>query len=177
MTATIPPIWLLDVDGVLNAWDGNGTCPPGFRQKRCNNYQITYHPDRIARLRKMHEDGLVEIRWLTTWGSAANTFLGTIGVPTDLVVVAEPPHDLGGDQWWKLPHVRDLVAANPDRTFVWTDDDIRYYPEAPRWLRTAAAENVLAIAPDTNTGLTDGHLDTIEAWLKGWPRERARRSA
>jgi hypothetical protein len=72
---------------------------------------------------------------------------------------------LGGESgWWKLAAARALASAQPRRRIVWIDDDLAAgAADTEEWL--AAHPQVLAIAPDTLTGLTHEQLDQVETWL------------
>lgn len=85
----MPPLLLLDVDGVLNAladdardlaawpWWDSGRARAGGR-----SWPIRWAPAVVDRLRGWHEAGAVELQWLTTWGHDANDELAALlGMP------------------------------------------------------------------------------------------------
>lgn len=60
-----PPVWLLDVDGVLNASKPGWGGPP--RKTNVAGLTIRWAPPLVARIRTLHASGVVEVRWSTTW--------------------------------------------------------------------------------------------------------------
>lgn len=185
------PIWLLDVDGVINAlpWyvsENGQDIPepawPDYVEVRASprgledaydgpGYRITYSPTLIARIVALHMAGVVEVRWLTTWGSGANGQLRyKLGIP-ELAVSGEPytitAHQgaYDGSQWWKLPCAQKVRAENPGRPIIWTDDDLycRSTSDATEWLN--GESDILAIAPDEAHGITPEQLASIEAFI------------
>lgn len=157
---TEKPLWLVDVDGVLNAVCM--TCGPGQRRERLNGYGITWTPAVTDRILGLHTEGLVELRWLTTWAELANEHIGpAFGWPSLEVVAGPYDMSTSAAEWWKLGHVQALAG---DRRIVWTDDDIHYDPETCDWLKTQP--NILPISPNTTVGLTNDHIDKIEGWLR-----------
>ena len=171
MTDDDVPILLLDVDGVLNV-----ACldlPDGWRRGTFNGYVLSWDPTVTARLRRLHDEGRVEIRWLTTWTTDADRLLAEpMGLPRGLTTHARDDATpvgflgrfVGVADWWKLAVTREVAAAEPDRRIVWIDDDLAEQAEdTGEWL--AANPHVLVIAPDLFVGLTHEQLDAIEAWL------------
>jgi hypothetical protein len=171
MPPALPPILLLDVDGVLNA--ARVDLPDGWRRGRFNGFVLSWDPTVTARLRRLHESGRVEIQWLTTWTTDADRLLAEpMGLPRGLRThgradtgptgFAGPLGGLSG--WWKLDAARAVAEENPDRRIVWIDDDLaEQAADTGEWL--AANPHVLVVAPDLFTGLTHAQLDEIEAWL------------
>lgn len=182
--ASDPPLWLLDVDGVVNAvslrpdpdvWDD---WKQGFATADDVVWPIHFSPSAIRQIRALLDDGLAEARWLTTWGDAANAslsrLLGLPGLPVEGLAergeAAWPPaaggwhgalFHAGSDEWWKFPVVRDVVdREGSGRPLIWTDDDLAVEPEAVRWIR-AHVDDALLIAPDPATGLTADDLAAI----------------
>src|SRR5215207_6012331 len=80
---TLPPVLLLDVDGVLNAVQPD--LPAGWRRGTYNGFVLSWDPTVTARLRKLHESGRVELQWLTTWTENADRLLAEpMGLPRGL---------------------------------------------------------------------------------------------
>lgn len=154
-------LWLMDVDGVLNAV--NYEPLPDQRRERLNGFDITWTPAITDRIATLHSEGLVEVRWLTTWAEDANEHISpALGWPEDLLVVASP-YDASRTAWWKLSYVMDLAVD--EQLIVWTDDDIVGDADARTWLKQEDAGNVFTICPDTRVGLTVEDVDRVEAWL------------
>ena len=165
------PILLLDVDGVLNA--ARMDPPDGWRQGIFNGFLLSWDPTITARLRRLHESGVVEIQWLTTWAENADALLAEpMGLPRGLRTHGREdvlPTGFGGERrgvsgWWKLAAIRAVADAEPGRRIVWIDDDLAdQADDVVEWLD--AHPHVYVVAPDLFTGLTHEHLDEIEEWL------------
>lgn len=175
------PLWLLDVDGVINAVTRkpDRSIWPDWRQGTvASNDQrlgIWFSPTVIATIADMHATGQVEARWLTTWGSEANDDLRELlGLPF-LTVAAEPPRSVQGTHpsadapssmevsWWKLAAAKDVSAAEPTRPMIWTDDDLRFHRSAQAW-GAECHDRRLLVAPPTAVGLTPRNLRTVRAF-------------
>lgn len=165
-------VWLLDVDGVINA-----VCHrPAEHHRRfvANGFPITYDPAITSRLLHIHTSGLAELRWLTTWEELANVHLiGELGWPRLELAGARPATEVYG--WWKS-EVAEQVYLQGHRV-VWTDDDLGHslslgYMD---WVSSADPDRLLAISPSFETGLTLEEMDRAEEWLQGRsPREDPR---
>ena len=165
MTSQRLPIALVDVDGVINTFRPSW----GADLTRANvaGLPIRYAPALIDRIRDLHQTGLVDIRWSTTW----------CGLPTQLAALNDlfgftfpaafgnrPMSKTWGDM--KLDAALDVLAAG--RRLVWADDE---EAAAARRLcpAIAAAEadgRALLVAPESEYGLQPDDIDRIEAFLK-----------
>lgn len=173
-----PPLWLLDVDGVLNALSarpGRATWPDwewGTAAVHGVDWPIRFAPAVSAYVTAVHADDRADVRWLTTWGSGANGELARLlGLP-QLAVAGEPP-EAGGladaegvGRWWKADVVRTLVLADPGRPLLWTDDDLAHEPRVTHWVGAHAARS-LCLAPDPVTGLSPSDLARVDAFFDG----------
>lgn len=161
------PIWLLDVDGVLNALHRDPLRHTIFRAN--NGLQIAYDPEVLARIIQMHHDEHVEIRWLTTWEDEANTHLTAQFEWPLLELAGNRDFELDRTlQWWKAPIAKTYVDEG--RRVVWTDDDIgpAFRQGEIEWVKDVdIPEQLLMISPDPDVGLEMRHLDMIERWLHG----------
>ena len=189
------PLLLLDVDGVLNALSDDlpdtSVWPRwqrGFAATDGMSWPIVFSPDVVARLVRWHEQGLVELQWLTTWGHSANGELrALLGMPELLVTgtydhadhaggavetrgashaAAAPsaPDPLSG-RWWKYDVVRRVLAEQPERLVVWVDDEL-HDNDSPfrRW--ALAQAHLHPMGPDPYYGLTKAALDAVELLLR-----------
>jgi hypothetical protein len=187
------PILLLDVDGVLNAlpevrddlgvWDdwkfGHATADGA-------QWPIIWSPSVVAALLDWHGRGLVELRWLTTWGHDANVELRSLlglpelpvagthqdaGAPSGQAtagaahasVAPAAPDPLSG-RWWKYDIVARLVHSEPGRRLIWVDDDLHRFNGAfARW--ADEQPSVTPVRPDPRCGLSPADLEGIAASL------------
>jgi hypothetical protein len=178
------PLWLLDVDGVLNAVTGkpDRSVWPDWRQGSATAagtaWPIWFSPTVLAALRR-HVSAGVEVRWLTTWGHEANASLRALlelprfevagTMPVDPVGAEAGGYGSGdgrsGGTWWKADVVRRVVEAEPDRALLWTDDDLAQEPSARAWVQEHVSRSLL-LAPQTHLGLTPKHLRRIAEFLE-----------
>jgi len=160
------PIWLLDVDGVLNALDKRSKDWPHYETPVCRGYVIRYAPALIERMDALVAADKVEIVWLTTWWD------NIIHLPFTnwhgyRVANTEDEYNAfrkfsGSYDWWKRPVAQRLYT--PGQKMIWTDDDLAFDRVSVEWVKSVYPD-VLGISPNTNHGLTPAHLDTIEAFL------------
>lgn len=166
------PLWLLDVDGVINAlashvvkarhkhpdgqWLSKRLFPPGF-----DHGLVVIWDARVTRfIRDISSE--VDVMWLTTWVDLAPTLLApAIGLPDFPVLGAQDDVILSPKTWWKLPLAQ---RASLDRDIIWTDDDLQFETPAREWLSGFPGRQ-LAIAPDYKRGLTPEHLDRIREFV------------
>ena len=165
MTAQ-PPVWLLDVDGVLNAnRPGWGAAP---RRVFCAGYKIRWAPALIDRIRDIHRAGLAEIRWSTTWNQ--NLFELTnltrhLRMPDLERAFTDRPMS---KTWAELKAEAAVAVLESGRRLVWTDDtEAGVAPDFYPALAAAQADGrALLIAPRENKGLQSEHLDLIDVFCK-----------
>jgi hypothetical protein len=162
------PVWLLDVDGVLNVPKPGWSAPP----RRSTAYAegvawgMRWAPKLVTRIRELHGAGVVEVRWCTTWCPWADQLERMMGLPA---LQRSLPDDVARGP--SLPRagaklaVAFAVLNEEGRRLVWTDDDA--IPVQGRDDRRAleADGRALLIAPPYARGLQPAHLDEIERWL------------
>lgn len=186
--ATKRPVWLLDIDGVINAAVGTVGRPPGQVWKPSDwidahvwgstqtaiqsppeprLWRIVASRRVVEFIREVHESGRAEVRWHTTWQHDAANMALALELPK--FEVAEAPEFLEQGNtlvkrgWWKLPAAL-RVLRDEGRPLVWTDDEIGYL-EWKHMSALLAAGSVLPIAPQTSIGLTAKHLVQIDIFL------------
>lgn len=184
------PIWLLDVDGVLNAATRtpDAAAWPTWRTGRATaaggQWHITWAPPVVETIRRIHRAGVVDVLWLTTWEEAANESLGPLlGLPELPVASRLRPGGSGraahgfvatragaGNRWWKLDVAQQILDGEPLRPLIWTDDDLSWEPGARAWAEQRPSPTLL-IAPATDVGLTAEHLAAIEAFCRDYGSE------
>ena len=170
------PLWLLDIDGVVNAL-ARGAMPVAWPEHEwVQRLVITEIPGRgvmtlpilAARpvldfVADVHRSGSAEIRWHSTWRTAAITsFAPALGLPTTIRMSVAPEwNERPVAQWWKLGAAERAAATG--RRLVWTDDDLRVYQHETEHL--AAGGNLL-LGPFADTGLTPDDLRQIAEFLR-----------
>jgi hypothetical protein len=172
------PLWLLDVDGVINAvnvlsdlqgWDRHireGTCWGDYCDGEATSHRafgIIWSPGLIKRITALHESGDVEIRWLTTWEDKAQTEIAPlVGLP-HFEVADGPMHweDFSPD-WWKLPRAK--ANAGHERPLIWTDDDLVSARAAHAWASDRPGLALL-VAPRWDVGISPKGMDVIEDFV------------
>jgi hypothetical protein len=176
---TDKPVWFLDIDGVINAI--TYACPDGFSEGSASpgephgSYSIKWNPVIIEAIKELHDKGVVEVQWLTTWGSGANGDLRELVGLDELKVAGEPPlYAWGGynknsyttmedrPSWWKHAVVQKFHEENPSRKIVWTDDDLAFEKEASNWVK---GKKILAIAPRQAETLRMTDIARIRSFL------------
>lgn len=160
MTSEVPVKLLLDVDNVVNA--DRPRWPDKDRRAHLEHggvrYPMRWSPQLIARLDGLHQRGVAEVIWCTTWcpqADALNALFGT-----------------GFRAWWSEPV--DAVAARRAKLdaahavldagfrLIWCDDDA--IPRKADRLKIGLTGDALFVVPYPASGLTPGHLRQIEAF-------------
>lgn len=163
--STEPPVWLLDIDGVINAnKPGWGEAP---RRIRCAGFVIRWAPKLIVRIREIHREGVAEIWWATTWcgfPEQIDELSRQIGVQFKRAFTDRPQ----SKTWAELKAEAAVEVLAAGRRLIWTDDD--EVPVAPGFyppIAKAAADGLaLLIAPKSNRGLQPSHLDQIAEFAR-----------
>jgi hypothetical protein len=171
------PVWLLDLDGVINA--ASMTFPmhawprDSWRQITAEDSEGVSWPIRTAQpvvdfIRAVHESGRAEIRWHTTWQQDALVVGRHLGLP-DFAVAHAPEYGkldefLDRNRWWKFPAAR-RVLADEHRALLWTDDDAGSDLRREERAELASLGRLLIVCPNAKTGLRRRHLRQIDAFL------------
>jgi hypothetical protein len=176
MTRATAPVWLLDIDGVVNALARgpvHGSWPSAEWAQHVVRADIPGSgrmvlPIFVAQpvldfVTAVHAAGAAEIVWHSTWREAAVTDLAPVlGLPRFPISVAPEWTTRPSGVWWKVPAAQRVVDSG--RRLVWTDDDIAVVPEQVTAL--ADREDTLLISPDPRTGLTAEQLASIADFLE-----------
>jgi HAD domain in Swiss Army Knife RNA repair proteins len=149
------PLFLLDVDGVLNPFAAP-VCPPGYAE------HTMFPGEGPVRICAGHGPWLrelatrFEIVWATAWETEANRYLAPLLGLADLPVIEFPPAPFHPRE--KVPAV---IAYAGHRPLIWVDDALQ--PEAHAW---AAGRGVptLLIDIDPAEGLTRPVIDQALRW-------------
>lgn len=161
------PIWLLDIDGVVNAFDTRAWPEDQWMQvivtdSRPKDWTITAAQPVLDFITKVHEGKWAEIVWLTTWQEDANKVSDALFLPHFRHI----PNPMwkntrhAGPQWWKLTEAMRVYLQG--RPTIWTDDDIS---QEIRSILNKGTDGTLVISPSTNEGLAPVHLDKIAKFL------------
>lgn len=158
------PVWLLDVDGVLNAsrpgWGGPPRKATAFSEG--TSYTLRWAPPLLHRIRELHRAGTVDIRWATTWCTDVPELTRVFGLELEPAFRDRPP----SKTWAEIKAEAAVEVLTAGRRLIWTDD--AEVPVAPKFypaLADAAADGrALLIAPRPNRGLQPEHLDAIEGF-------------
>ena len=166
------PLLLLDIDGVINATKKRMQVmelPDDVYQDYCEylvdandvrTYRFWTSSTVIRVLRELHESGMVEIAWLTTWEHQANEHVGpTLGLPTFPVLATM---NKISDHAWKTNAA--IEASQLHRPVIWLDDT----EITPRSEEAYAESGVphLLIRPDYDIGLTKSDIARIMDFIK-----------
>ncbi len=154
MTSCLP-LFLLDVDGVLNPFAASA-CPPGYTE---HEFFPGEEPVRVcaAHGRWLRELATrFQLVWATAWGVEANRLLAPLLRLPGLPVIGFPlapfhPRD-------KLPPV---IAYAGHRPLAWIDD--QFTPEAHAWAASRAVPTLL-IGINPAEGLTRPVIEQSLQW-------------
>lgn len=168
MTETSAPVWLLDIDGVLNALVNRDTLEhphwTDLEKKLVSTshggqFDLTISATVIAFINAQAALGH-DIRWATTWQNDANTFVApAFGLPQFPVGARA----LGLSDYYYKERAA-LLAIDEGRPLVWTDDDAMRLIVKEE-IRNSGVPHLL-IEPDPTVGLTPADLDAIDAFLR-----------
>jgi hypothetical protein len=159
------PVWLLDVDGVLNAarpgWGG----PPARRQVPADGvlYPMTWAPALMKRLTRIHRAGSVEIRWSTTWVDEIAGVQAAMGLPRFPVAFTNPVPGTASVEAKEEAALH--VVETEGRPLIWTDDTAIPADGPVRERLAASGRRLLLLAPDSHRGLQPADLDRIEDFV------------
>lgn len=169
------PVWLLDVDGVINAArPGWGAAPrTGTAYSAGCPYRLRWAPALIARIRALHHAGGVDIYWCSTWCGDADQVERLFGLPR-LDRAWPDPIDGAAAAVAKLAAARAVLDQG--RRLIWTDDEA-IPTSGPVHEELTRAGRALLIAPAPNRGLQPEHLDAIEAFLDVDPADETSAAA
>ena len=156
------PVWLLDVDGVINVgWPGwGGPTRAGNAYSAGIEFRIRWAPALIARIRALHERSAVDIRWCSTWCCDADQLERLFSLPAfDRAWTADINGPVAAAA--KLAAARQVLAEG--RRLIWTDDT-ETPTSGPVYEELTRDGRALLIAPHWRRGLQPEHLEAIEAF-------------
>lgn len=165
------PVWLLDVDGVLNAhrpgWGDK--VAEGAARAGGGQFWIRWSPELVRRLVAIDATGAVEVRWATTWVPWIDSIEQLLGLPS-WQVAWDGPHEGAGTPAVPTPirKVRTAlqVVEHERRPLIWTDDDAIPAHGREHDRIVAAGVPCLLVRPSTGAGLQPSDLDAIEDFVR-----------
>ncbi|WP_326558034.1 HAD domain-containing protein [Micromonospora sp. NBC_01796] len=151
------PLLFLDIDGVLNPFDG--PCPAGFSEHDLfpGEESIRINPGHGAWITEL--TATFDVTWATSWNDDANRLLVPLLGISPLPVLTMPPVPFHPNA--KVPLIAALAQ---DRPTAWIDD--AHTHEARTWRDNRSAPTIL-VAADPAVGLTRAHVDQILTWSAG----------
>lgn len=166
MSSAAPPIWLLDVDGVINATrPGWGAAPRKrdvWSSSSNQSFILRWAPPLITRIQRIQRDGLAEIRWCTTWCCDADALETLWSLPPLSRAFTDPINGREASMA-KLAAACQVLAEG--RRLVWTDD-AEVPTSGETYDRLTFDGQALLIAPHPSRGLQPEDMDRIETFLK-----------
>lgn len=167
------PLLFLDVDGTLLPM--GGASRPSTLEEWNTKWQNASNPQ-LAMIVREHGPRLLalpcELMWATAWMADANEVIAPlIGLPELPVVdLGELPgiddpvwseKDATAELNWKTRTLVELAAGRP---FIWVDDEIAEVDRA--WVCAHHSGPALLHRVDSECGLTETDLATVEEWLR-----------
>ncbi|WP_402463724.1 hypothetical protein [Isoptericola aurantiacus] len=153
------PLLILDLDGAISPY-GTQT-RGGLQLARVGGYRMLYRPAVVEVLNDIHLDGVIDLRWLTSWGNDARTHVApTLGL-ADFPLLDTLDRDRPPAVSPKLASIRRCVPEG--RRFAWIDDDITATHR--RELSNSYGPACLLLRPPVTTGLTVDDLDIARNFL------------
>ncbi|MDG6100984.1 hypothetical protein Daura_01375 [Dactylosporangium aurantiacum] len=161
-----PPVWLLDVDGVINVrrplW--GPSLHRGTASSAGIDWPIRWAPALITRIRRLAATRLLEIRWCTTWCPDADALERLFHLPPlGRALSAADLDEAEETDRVKLAAAREVLAAG--RRLVWTDDTAVPDP-GPVAAELTAGGRALLIKPHSRRGLRPSDLARIESFAR-----------
>jgi hypothetical protein len=162
------PVWLLDVDGVLNASHPGWNRAPVIRTAFAGEaaFRLCFAPALIRRIRAVHECGAVEVRWATTWVDHIDQVIRVMRLPRWACAFNLGQDDANTDAAKYAAALH--VVETERRPLIWTDDEAIPAESSRAYCRLrSAGPRVLLIRPCSSRGLQPEHLDQIHRFLAG----------
>jgi len=161
-----PPVWLLDVDGVINTrrplWGAR--LNRGTARSSGVDWPIRWAPALTERIARLAATGTVEIRWCSTWCTDADQLETLFGLPElGRALNAAALMNPRGTDATKLAAARAVLAEG--RSLIWTDDTA-VPTGGPVYEALAATGQALLIRPHPRRGLRPRDLTRIEAFIR-----------
>ncbi|GAA2194030.1 hypothetical protein [Micromonospora lupini] len=162
----VKPWLLLDIDGVLNPVGDHAD--RGFTPHDLHGYQVQLNPEHGVLLNALDREGLVELRWATTWNDAANAYVAPVVGLADPLPVLVIDRALAGPVPFGVNWKAASVLAEADgMPFAWLDD---FFTDPDRrWAEARVLDTgvpTLLVPIDPAVGLLPDHLDQVRSWAQ-----------
>jgi len=175
------PVWLLDIDGVVNAsarpapvhvWPEDHWIETSA-QGSTRVWPIVAARPVINFINYVHYFKFAEVVWLTTWQGRANNVSDALGLPHLRILenATYRQNQYAGQNWWKLTEFATMYLEG--RPTIWTDDDISEHIRDlvnNIEIKQGASETLL-ITPSNREGLGPWHLKKIAEFCGFWYEE------
>lgn len=159
-------VWLLDVDGVINANNpGWGAAPhKAYVEAHGTTWRFRWAPSLVDFIRQVALSDLVEIRWATTWVPWARNVEAAFKLPELALAFSEQvafisPHTAKADAALE-------VIVKEQRPLLWTDDDA---VPSEGYVRDALDQveegRLLIVEPHPNKGLQPEDVERIKEFF------------
>lgn len=166
-------VWLLDVDGVLNATHPGWGAPPCHGQAWAEGmtFPMRWSPLLITELLRMHYARTVEFRWATTWVNEIHQIQRLFGLPPFPVAVDIPATGSRATASAAKAEAATRIVAEEHRPLIWSDDEATLIETPVLDRLRSGGHPVLILAPDPRRGLQPEDLRLARDFLAdpwGW---------
>lgn len=159
------PVWLLDVDGVINVDS------PQWGQKLATGratalghaYGLRWAPKLIDAIRDIHTSGLAEVTWCTTWCAWADQLETLWDLPKFNRAFTDEDSRYTRTRRLKMKSALGVIKVG--RPLIWTDDDA-FMLHGLRFDELTRDRRSLLIKPYPTTGLKPRHIDDIRKFCE-----------
>jgi hypothetical protein len=156
------PVWLLDVDGVLNATRPGWSAPPHTLDTYADGswWRLRWAPALINRVRAMTRT--VDVWWATTWCPHADSLEGIWRLPCLPRALTAEVATGSVDVVTRAKVAAAHAAVAAGRPLIWTDD--MCVPILGPVRDDLVAAGALLIRPMSRRGLQPEEMDAIEEY-------------
>lgn len=155
------PVWLLDVDGVINkiTWEHDGPEAYVDFDDQGSRFKMRWNTKVVDTIRYFANSDKVDIRWCTTWVSAARNL-------EDLWMLPRLDTAFDGGGYIDYSELKNLAAVdvltNEKRPLIWTDDDVIPHDFMDD---NDNIPDMLLIRPRAHIGLSNTQLELISEFI------------
>jgi HAD domain in Swiss Army Knife RNA repair proteins len=153
-------IFLLDVDGVLNASKAGWSRAPrkGYAYADGQNWKMQFEPALMSRIALLNARPDVEVLWATSWVGHTDQLERLFRLPALLSAGSRSMSNLD-----KLVAAMEVLYSG--NRLVWADDEA--IPDSGKIYDWVDEGKALLITPKPSRGLRSTDLDTIENFVLG----------